>query len=238
MGALRLVVGCLVVGLVLAATGCGGGDTGTVALSLLDAGAVVDLATGDLLELELEANPSTGFRWEAVSVPAALVPRGDRFVALDDATVGAPGVQVLAFEAVGPGAGILRLEYLRPFEERPVPERVVEYVIRVDGAAWPPDDPGPTPTTSTAAVLDVADLAASAAGPVVVRGFVVREGDDARLCEVLLESYPPQCGGASVPVTDADALDVALEEVGGVRWTQDAVVVAGEWDGEGMRVTG
>ena len=52
--------------------------------------------------------------------------------------VGAAGTQVFVFSVDGSGAGILRLEYFRPFEELPIPDRVVEYIIRIDGAPWPP----------------------------------------------------------------------------------------------------
>jgi hypothetical protein len=45
---------------------------------------------------------------------------------------------VFTFAAVGEGAGILRLEYVRSFDDPPVPERIVEFIVRVDGAAWPP----------------------------------------------------------------------------------------------------
>jgi hypothetical protein len=39
---------------------------------------------------------------------------------------------VFVFEAIG-DADILRLEYIRSFDDPVIPERVVEYIIRVDG---------------------------------------------------------------------------------------------------------
>jgi len=54
---------------------------------------------------------------------------------------------------------------------------------------------------------------------VVVVGYLVVDSSGARLCGVLLESDPPQCGARSVEVTGADRLDVIFEESQGVRWT-------------------
>ena len=50
--------------------------------------------------------------------------------------------------------------------------------------------------------LTVADaLATTAKGTLAVQGFVVDDGTGARLCDLLAESYPAQCGGDSMPVT-------------------------------------
>lgn len=46
--------------------------------------------------------------------------------------------------------------------------------------------------------------------PVRVAGFFLAVGDTAQLCSVVLESYPPQCGGGAVRITGevpADVLD-------------------------------
>ena len=54
---------------------------------------------------------------------------------------------------------------------------------------------------------------------VVVVGYLVVDSTGARLCGVLLESDPPQCGARSVNVIGLDRLDVKFEESQGVRWT-------------------
>jgi len=64
--------------------------------------------------------------------------------------------------------------------------------------------------------------------PVVVRGYVVRTSEAAHLCELLAESLPPQCGGASLVLTNADATDdLPLLEEGDVQWSPDNVVLIG-----------
>jgi len=61
--------------------------------------------------------------------------------------------------------------------------------------------------------------------PVRVAGFFLAVGDTALLCSVVLESYPPQCGGGTVRITGevpADVLD-ALDS------TTDPALVQANW---------
>lgn len=63
---------------------------------------------------------------------------------------------------------------------------------------------------------------------VAVRGYFVADGQTARLCEVLAESYPPQCGGVHVVVTNPEALShTVLIEEGDTQWSEDWVIVLG-----------
>ena len=111
----------------------------------------VAIATGDTLEVRLESNPATGYSWSVPQggLPPMLDHTGSEFVMPDTDLVGAPGTEIHRFEAMEGGAGVLRLEYVRPFEDQPIPERVVEYIVRVDGAPWPPDPASLPPGTST-----------------------------------------------------------------------------------------
>ena len=64
--------------------------------------------------------------------------------------------------------------------------------------------------------------------PVAVHGYVVRTFEAAQLCEALAESYPPQCGGASLALVNPDATDgVPLVEDGEVQWSPDIVILIG-----------
>jgi hypothetical protein len=99
------------------------------------------------------------------------------------------------------------------------------------------DTPGGEPTDLPPAGNDEPPLpstiqvaaAAGASGPVAVAGFIVAAGDQIRICEALAESYPPQCGGASLPVTGLDQVDPDdLQTEGDVTWTDYAVTLYGE----------
>jgi hypothetical protein len=70
--------------------------------------------------------------------------------------------------------------------------------------------------------------ARSATGSHSVTGLLVAAGDDVRLCEVLLESFPPQCGGDSIEVRGLDLTAIAgLQTAGDVSWTDDEVTLTG-----------
>jgi hypothetical protein len=72
-------------------------------------------------------------------------------------------------------------------------------------------------------------LATDASGIIAVKGFLVTDETGARLCEALAESYPPQCGGASVPVVGYEEMvDVPLQNAQGVTWTDDVLSLFGE----------
>ena len=68
-------------------------------------------------------------------------------------------------------------------------------------------------------------------GLVAVRGFLIDEGTGARICSAVMESYPPQCGGPSLSVTNVDvaSLEGATTE-DRVSWV-DLAVVEGELTG-------
>jgi hypothetical protein len=87
--------------------------------------------------------------------------------------------------------------------------------------------------------ISVSDaLASDLDEPLLVNGFVVVEGERARLCEMLLESFPAQCGGDALEV---DGLDLgALSGVrteGTVSWTEGSVQVLGTVEGGKLTVS-
>lgn len=78
--------------------------------------------------------------------------------------------------------------------------------------------------------LTVAEALESAAtGTIAVKGFIVEAAGEARLCDALAESFPPQCGEASVQLGTLDQVDPeSLSSEGNVRWTDATVTVFGE----------
>lgn len=76
-------------------------------------------------------------------------------------------------------------------------------------------------------------LSSDATGMVAVQGFVVASGETVELCELLAESFPPQCGGASVTLDVTDVADlrvlepVPYSEEQGVTWTDSYVTLFG-----------
>jgi hypothetical protein len=104
----------------------------------------------------------------------------------------------------------------------------------------PNDDTGPDVGSVTGSVisggmpvdggLSVPEaLTTEATGVIAVQGFLFDDGTGARLCEALAESYPPQCGAASIPVTGyEDAITIPLSNAQGVNWSDQPVTLFGE----------
>jgi hypothetical protein len=69
-----------------------------------------------------------------------------------------------------------------------------------------------TPAPSAATFDDPASLIGAIAdvdgSEVTVRGFLIATQDEAQLCGIVLESYPPQCGGPTLTLTGAVPQDV------------------------------
>ena len=66
-------------------------------------------------------------------------------------------------------------------------------------------------------------------GTVTVAGFIVATGDDVRLCEALAESFPPQCGGLSIPVEGFGEIELeGLPSEGDVTWSDFPITLQGE----------
>jgi inhibitor of cysteine peptidase len=87
-------------------------------------GGVIALKSGDVLEVRLSSNPSTGYRWSLHPNSTPLL------VLLDESStkqtepgVGRPIFQVFRFQAKQRGKGVLLLHYVRSWEKPSDDER-------------------------------------------------------------------------------------------------------------------
>jgi hypothetical protein len=118
------------------------------------------------------------------------------------------------------------------------------------GMASPPASPAPSapsasapaPSADPGAAIDTNALMAAAADKdgqaVRVTGFFLASGDTAQLCSVVLESYPPQCGGSAIRLTGAVPADVLAgldktSEPGLAQATWGWVIVTGTFRASG-----
>lgn len=91
---------------------------GQVRLSANDNGRRIDLNQGQVLVIMLEANPSAGYTWEVVEANGKILCQtGEIEFEPESELLGAPGKQVLRFEAAGAGQTALKLIYHRPWEK-------------------------------------------------------------------------------------------------------------------------
>lgn len=105
--------------------------------------------------------------------------------------------------------------------------------VPTDGGASPlPSDDGEVVTGGMVAGdgLTVSEALESRADSVItIQGFLFDDGSGPLLCETLAESFPPQCGGASVPVSGhEEAVAVPLVAEQGVTWSDQPLVLSGE----------
>ena len=96
-------------------------------------------------------------------------------------------------------------------------------------------EPGDTPPPGDEAgqsLPDAADLTVSEAleadGFAAVTGLLFDDGSGWVLCEALAESFPPQCPGPRLPVTNYKVDPNDVQESQGIRWTDVGVAIYGE----------
>jgi hypothetical protein len=115
---------------------------------------------------------------------------------------------------------------------------VVTMLLAACGAASTPSAPPPASSTgpsaapsasAPASAIDTDALIAAAAAndgkPVRVKGFLLAVDDGASLCSLVLESYPPQCGGGTVAITGEIPADV----VAGLERTTEPGLTPAMW---------
>ena len=66
-------------------------------------------------------------------------------------------------------------------------------------------------------------------GGFVISGFYFDDGTGVRLCDALAESFPPQCGGPSIPFDNTAGADLGVLSIEqGVTWSDQPILVEGE----------
>ena len=82
-------------------------------------------------------------------------------------------------------------------------------------------------------------IASDLEGPLLVNGNLFVINGQTELCELLLESLPPQCGGSSLAVEGLDLTTIeGLSSEEEVTWTNQTVQILGEVEGEILTVGG
>jgi inhibitor of cysteine peptidase len=119
----------LVAVLIVVLTACG-----TSSFDDASSGDTADLRVGELFDLSLETNPSTGFDWFIVEGTDSIVRQVGAATYLarsdDGNLVGAGGTLHFEFEAIEEGTTTLVLHYKRSWEDA-APERTFELEVTV-----------------------------------------------------------------------------------------------------------
>lgn len=125
---MAVVAGVLALVLVLA-----GGEVDGIARILRepDSGAVVEMAPGQQVLVQIEGNPTTGFTWEVAEIDGQVIaPVGDpQFESESDAD-GSGGTYTFHFEAVGPGEAEVVMVYRQSWTDT-APSRTFTFRVVV-----------------------------------------------------------------------------------------------------------
>lgn len=104
-------------------------------LTMANAGKIVQLANGQVIELRLPANPSTGYTWSINHKDPELLLLGHWYEPSSPGTIGAGGTQVYRFRTNANFRDDLTMIYHRPWERAIAPARWYEVMLQV-GAGW------------------------------------------------------------------------------------------------------
>jgi predicted secreted protein len=109
-----------------------GGCSASSSLTLDDNGERVVLAPVDTIEVTLEGNATTGFRWELVDFdPTVITTEGEAVYETDDAElVGSGGAWTWTLVARQPGECVVRFGYHRSWEDEQ-PEATFSFTANV-----------------------------------------------------------------------------------------------------------
>jgi predicted secreted protein len=101
-------------------------------LTQADNGHEADLHVGDILDVILPGNPSTGFQWQIDAGDNKILPQSaaSEFEPATNA-LGSGGQVTMHFKAVAAGRTGLKLTYRRPFEKDAPPARTFQVTVNV-----------------------------------------------------------------------------------------------------------
>jgi len=106
-----------------------------VRLNEADSGRTLELHLADRLDVVLEGNPTTGYRWELVTVDKSILKptgaSGKPDYKPDSSALGAGGKFTFTFEAATAGQTKLQLIYHRSFEKGVPPVKTFEATVVV-----------------------------------------------------------------------------------------------------------
>lgn len=94
----------------------------------------VQLETGDLLEIKIEGNPTTGYQWEYIPADDGILASAaePEYKSMSSGSlVGGGGVYKFTLRAEKPGLTQVELKYYRTFEPKEIPP-VETFVLEVE----------------------------------------------------------------------------------------------------------
>ncbi len=94
----------------------------TIDLTVANDGTTLQAKTGQTINITLDSNITTGYKWNLVSQPDAAVVKfvSSKYNGPFTGGLGAGGTESWQFQAMGRGTTLLKLAYFRPFDPNQV----------------------------------------------------------------------------------------------------------------------
>ena len=120
----------------LAAAACGGKDgaepENVYIADEADNGQTVTMKVGDMLQLMLAENPTTGYTWAIVTNDGdVLASSGEPAYEVESDAIGAGGTRTFMFQAAAPGTSVLQLVNARQWETAVEPAETFVMTVQV-----------------------------------------------------------------------------------------------------------
>ena len=125
-----VAVVAIALGLGAGLAACSDDSDGGGSVPVYHEGDSITVDNSDEFVIELEANPSTGYTWDAGANPNVEL-ESSKQVASPSAPPGASGAQQMTFKAVETGSSTLELAYARQFEGGVPPAKTASFDVTV-----------------------------------------------------------------------------------------------------------
>lgn len=103
-----------------------------------DDGKVISLKEGEVLQLSLITNPSTGYSWGFATAPSAnVIKQTDHYLVPLGTMPGSASTEFWIFDAISEGSTRIDLKYMRWWETAPTAIKTFEVTIVVSGMGIP-----------------------------------------------------------------------------------------------------
>ena len=111
-----VALGLLAIAIIIGVTGVAAGGNETVTVNEAYNGKQIEVSVGDIINIELESNPTTGFMWTLAATSAeGVLQKVDNSYEADEsaepAVCGAGGKEIWTFKALAAGETTVSMEY-------------------------------------------------------------------------------------------------------------------------------
>jgi inhibitor of cysteine peptidase len=138
-GIAAVVIVLIIVGTAVASAGCGSQATaseGPIKLTAADNGKDIAVKVGDIVQVALTGNPTTGFSWltsQSEADASVLKQQGEAVYvqeSTDPSLVGGGGTFTFTYKALAPGQVVLKFDYAQSWDSAQ-PEQTVSVTVNV-----------------------------------------------------------------------------------------------------------